>query len=372
VSKEAPSSPVPNIPEAAKILVDFVPTKEFFVGIDSDGCAMDAMDIKHQECFTPSYIKYWNLQPISTLARETAIFVNLGSVTRGLNRWLALRQLLDLLRDRVDVAERGVTIPAYPELTDFIESDYPLSDRASGYSRDTVCRSGVPTPKATTLAAVVPMSSPMITRSGAAMGSDCQRGELARLGQNGVADAGVRCQVGVEEGQHLVNRLFEGPLGQGEHLGGADVLDRGAQPTQVLDPGGDRADRADRHPALGQFGAQRGQDPHGDLQRAIRGDLREGVADVGVAVAVQQRLPVRGQVGGRQRDVRARLVPPLLDPALAARVADRVGDRLVPEDRGRVGQQRVGAVEQGELAALEGGDVVASVAATWVPRISWA
>jgi len=96
------------------------------------------------------------------------------------------------------------------------------------------------------------------------------------------------------------------------------------------------------------------------------------VADVGVAVAVQQRLPVRGQVGGRQRDVRARLVPPLLDPALAARVADRVGDRLVPEDRGRVGQQRVGAVEQGELAALEGGDVVASVAATWVPRISWA
>lgn len=129
MSKEAPSSPVPNIPEAAKILVDFVPTKEFFVGIDSDGCAMDAMDIKHQECFTPSYIKYWNLQPISTLARETAIFVNLGSVTRGLNRWLALRQLLDLLRDRVDVAERGVTIPAYPELTDFIESDYPLSDK---------------------------------------------------------------------------------------------------------------------------------------------------------------------------------------------------------------------------------------------------
>ncbi|MFZ0529766.1 MAG: HAD family hydrolase [Propionicimonas sp.] len=117
------------IPEAARVLVDFVPTKKFFVGIDSDGCAMDAMDIKHQECFTPSYIKYWDLQPISTIARETALFVNLGSVTRGLNRWLALRQLLDLLRDRADVAERGVTIPDYPELTDFIDSDYPLSDK---------------------------------------------------------------------------------------------------------------------------------------------------------------------------------------------------------------------------------------------------
>ena len=129
MSSAATQTSTPTIPDAARVLVDFVPTKAFFVGIDSDGCAMDAMDIKHQECFTPSYIKYWDLQPISTLARETAIFVNTGSVTRGLNRWLALRQLLDLLRDRVEVAERGVTIPDYPELTDFIESEYPLSDK---------------------------------------------------------------------------------------------------------------------------------------------------------------------------------------------------------------------------------------------------
>ena len=117
-------------PEAAQALVDFVPTKRYFVGIDSDGCAMDAMDIKHQECFTPCYIKHWDLQPISTLARQTALFVNLGSVTRGLNRWLALKQLLDLLRDRVEVAERGVVIPEYPELTEFVTvPSYPLSDK---------------------------------------------------------------------------------------------------------------------------------------------------------------------------------------------------------------------------------------------------
>jgi hypothetical protein len=117
-------------PQVAQVLVDFVPTKKYFVGIDSDGCAMDAMDIKHQECFTPSYIKHWDLQPISTLARQTALFVNLGSVTRGLNRWLALKQLLDLLRDRVEVAERGVTIPEYPELGEFTTAPgYPLSDK---------------------------------------------------------------------------------------------------------------------------------------------------------------------------------------------------------------------------------------------------
>ena len=118
-----------QVPPAAQVLVDFQPKKEFFVGIDSDGCAMDAMDIKHHECFTPCYIKYFDLQPISTLARETAIFVNLGSTTRGLNRWLALRQVLDLLRDRTEVAERGVEIPEYPELSNFINSGFPLSDK---------------------------------------------------------------------------------------------------------------------------------------------------------------------------------------------------------------------------------------------------
>ncbi len=117
------------MPAAAQVLVDFQPSHEFFVGIDSDGCAMDAMDIKHLECFTPASILAWDLQPVSTLARETAIFVNLGSITRGLNRWLALKQLLDLLRDRAEVAERGVVIPAFPELDDFLNSGQPLSDK---------------------------------------------------------------------------------------------------------------------------------------------------------------------------------------------------------------------------------------------------
>lgn len=127
-----------QIPDAAKVLVDFEPTKEYFVGIDSDGCAMDAMDIKHQECFTPCYIKHWDLQPVSTLARQTALFVNLGSVTRGLNRWLALKQVLDLLRDRVEVAERGVTIPDYPELSAFTSTPgYALSDKGiAAYAKD--------------------------------------------------------------------------------------------------------------------------------------------------------------------------------------------------------------------------------------------
>ncbi|QWW19998.1 hypothetical protein I6B53_02480 [Schaalia sp. 19OD2882] len=113
---------------ATQALIDFVPTKSFFVGIDSDGCAMDAMDIKHQECFTPAYIKYFDLQAASTLVRQTALFVNLYSTTRGRNRWLALARLFDLLRERPEVAARGVKIPDGDELKRFIGSGLPLSD----------------------------------------------------------------------------------------------------------------------------------------------------------------------------------------------------------------------------------------------------
>ncbi|HUU54575.1 MAG TPA: HAD family hydrolase, partial [Armatimonadota bacterium] len=42
-------------------LRDFAPQHEFFVGIDSDGCAFDTMEIKHKECFIPNIIKHWDL-----------------------------------------------------------------------------------------------------------------------------------------------------------------------------------------------------------------------------------------------------------------------------------------------------------------------
>ncbi|SES16565.1 HAD family hydrolase [Corynebacterium cystitidis] len=117
-----------KMPERAQVLLDLEPTSEFFVGIDSDGCAMDAMDIKHYECFTPSYIKGFDLQAASTLVRETALFVNLYSTTRGTNRWVALSRLFDLLRDRPEVKERGVEVPQGDDLKAFLDSGYPRSD----------------------------------------------------------------------------------------------------------------------------------------------------------------------------------------------------------------------------------------------------
>ena len=38
------------------------PRKEFLVCVDSDGCAMDTMDIKHFQCFGPHMIEEWGLE----------------------------------------------------------------------------------------------------------------------------------------------------------------------------------------------------------------------------------------------------------------------------------------------------------------------
>jgi phosphoglycolate phosphatase-like HAD superfamily hydrolase len=124
--------------DSAQPLRDLQPQHEFFVGIDSDGCAFDSMEIKHKECFAPSTIKYWNLQPVSKYAREAAEFVNLYSKWRGINRWPALVMVFDLLRERDEVIRRQVEITQADSLRAFIaQSKYPHSnDGLKAYMRE--------------------------------------------------------------------------------------------------------------------------------------------------------------------------------------------------------------------------------------------
>src|SRR5437868_4947746 len=96
--------------DPAQALRDLKPSKEFFVGIDSDGCVFDSMEIKHKECFTPMFIKHFNLQAVSKYARETWDFVNLYSKTRGANRFPALSRALKLLAKRPQVQARHVKV----------------------------------------------------------------------------------------------------------------------------------------------------------------------------------------------------------------------------------------------------------------------
>jgi len=111
-------------------LKQFTPKHDFMVGIDSDGCAFDTMEVKHKECFIPNIIRYWKLQPVSKYAREAAEFVNLYSHWRGINRFPALVMVFDLLRERPEVIKRNVTIPQADSIRKFIDSGVPLGNPA--------------------------------------------------------------------------------------------------------------------------------------------------------------------------------------------------------------------------------------------------
>jgi phosphoglycolate phosphatase-like HAD superfamily hydrolase len=108
----------------------FRPKHRFFVGIDSDGCVFDSMEIKHKECFIPNIIKYWDLQPISKYARAASEFVNLYSKWRGTNRFPALTKTFELLRDWAEPMRRGIKIPEVATLEAWIHSGQPLGNPA--------------------------------------------------------------------------------------------------------------------------------------------------------------------------------------------------------------------------------------------------
>ena len=56
-------------------MISIAPKHDFLVGIDSDGCVFDSMELKHKECFIPNFIKFMGLQPVSKYAREACEFV---------------------------------------------------------------------------------------------------------------------------------------------------------------------------------------------------------------------------------------------------------------------------------------------------------
>src|SRR6056297_2579711 len=109
-------------------LQDLKPTKEFFIGIDSDGCVFDSMEIKQKECFCPAFINVFQMQPVSKYARETLEFVNLYSKTRGINRFLAVLRVLELLKERKEVQNRHVKIPAMKGLRRWTDKENKLGN----------------------------------------------------------------------------------------------------------------------------------------------------------------------------------------------------------------------------------------------------
>jgi phosphoglycolate phosphatase-like HAD superfamily hydrolase len=111
-------------------MFEFTPKHDYLVGIDSDGCAFDTMELKHKECFIPNIINYWGLQGVSKYAREAAEFVNLYSKSRGINRFPALVEALEWTNKRPEVKARGIKVDIPQSLLDWMKRETKLGNPA--------------------------------------------------------------------------------------------------------------------------------------------------------------------------------------------------------------------------------------------------
>ena len=77
---------------------EFAKSHDFFIGIDSDGCAFDTMEVKHKECFIPNIIKYLPAGgDLQVCARGGRVRQSLFDQSAGINRFPGLVLTMDLL-----------------------------------------------------------------------------------------------------------------------------------------------------------------------------------------------------------------------------------------------------------------------------------
>lgn len=105
-------------------LSEFKKTKDFLLCVDSDGCAMDTMDIKHFKCFGPCMVTEWKLEEWQEEILRRWNEVNLYTMTRGINRFKGLSLALS------EVNEKFCIIEGVEALAKWVEESPELSNDA--------------------------------------------------------------------------------------------------------------------------------------------------------------------------------------------------------------------------------------------------
>lgn len=99
----------------------FAKQKDYLICVDSDGCAMDTMDIKHFRCFGPCMVEEWGLEEWAEPILNRWNTINLYSGTRGINRFkglaMALTEIDKVYRPIEGVAELAAWAEHAPELS---------------------------------------------------------------------------------------------------------------------------------------------------------------------------------------------------------------------------------------------------------------
>ena len=98
--------------------------KDYLVCIDSDGCAIDSMEIKHRRCFGPYIVEVWHLEQWKESILNRWNTMNLYSMTRGINRFLGLEKMLS------EIDEHFCEIDGIKEYTHWCENTVMYSNDA--------------------------------------------------------------------------------------------------------------------------------------------------------------------------------------------------------------------------------------------------
>jgi phosphoglycolate phosphatase-like HAD superfamily hydrolase len=101
---------------------DFQKTKDFLVCVDSDGCAMDTMEVKHRKAFGPEAVNSWGLHHIQDHFLEVWNNINLYTQTRGINRFKGVIQTFAALE------AEGIDMPDISSFKNWTETTSELSN----------------------------------------------------------------------------------------------------------------------------------------------------------------------------------------------------------------------------------------------------
>lgn len=105
----------------ANALTDFTKKREFLVCMDSDGCVMDTVRIKHSTVMCPELIRVFALDDYAEFITAAWDEINLHTITRGISRFESVRLVFDRLKNR------GIEIPGSEDIAAWVDTANELS-----------------------------------------------------------------------------------------------------------------------------------------------------------------------------------------------------------------------------------------------------
>ena len=105
----------------ANALTDFTKKREFLICMDSDGCVMDTVRIKHSTVMCPELIRVFALDDHADFITAAWDEINLHTITRGISRFESVRLVFDRLKNR------GIEIPGSEDIAAWVDTATELS-----------------------------------------------------------------------------------------------------------------------------------------------------------------------------------------------------------------------------------------------------